>query len=91
MRDGIDFSKVITVMAVAFIASIGLCGLSSALPQESAISVVIAMAGASIGVLSLLGILGVAFLWIVASIFNRGHGTNSGLQKLFDNQERDKE
>ncbi|MGC2639379.1 MAG: hypothetical protein WA294_19495 [Acidobacteriaceae bacterium] len=88
MRDGIDLSKVITVMAVAFIASIGLCGLSSALPHESSMSGVIAIAGASIGVLSFLGILGVAFLWVVASIFDRGHGTNSGVQKLFNDDDR---
>lgn len=89
MRDGIDFSKVITVLAVAFIASLGLCGLSSALPQESSITVVIGMGGAVVGVLSFLGILGMAFLWAIAAIFHPGQVTKSGVQKLFDDDRRD--
>lgn len=91
MRDGMNYPKIVTILAVVFIASLGLCGLSSALPRESAMTVIMMMAGASIGALSFLGILGVAFLWAIAAIFHPRQGTRSGLQKLFDDEERNKE
>jgi hypothetical protein len=90
--DRVNFAKIVTVLAVTFGISLGMCGLTWALSSKMSdgggflipfgILELIAMG------LSALGLVVTVILWVVASIAaGHGGGKNEGPQKLFDDAE----
>lgn len=94
LSSGINFPKVITVLAIVFGVSLGLCGLTAF--ASRAISWAPALV--PLGFLELAGILFSAMglvvmtvLWVVATALNRTGPSGDGSQRLFESNEKNKD
>jgi hypothetical protein len=93
--DRIPFAKIITVLAIAFGVSLGLCGLNlvlsvngERLPQPFTQLLGITSFAEIAGiVLSALGLVVTVILWVVLSITSRFGPTDSGQQQLYEGKD----
>lgn len=69
MRDTTLYARATAVLAIALLASFGLCGLSSVLPDNGSIASGCAVLAAILGIMSFVGLLVAALLWFIAAVF----------------------
>jgi hypothetical protein len=89
MRSGINFAKVITVLAIIFGVSLGLCGLTAVAAQRVPGVMAFGMIELVVILLSGGAIVVMLLAWGVVRILGGGGVEDSGLQKLFDDEARD--
>lgn len=88
---GINFPKVITVLAIIFGVSLGLCGLTAIASRANQFApVLIPLGFLELGgiLFSAVGLVVMTLLWVIATALNRT-GTGDGPQRLSDSHEKD--
>lgn len=88
----LNFPKIVIVLSVTFGVALGACGLTAAVSSTKAGAYLVPFAVIELGimVLSAVGLVLTAIVWIVvATIGNRG-GAEPGTIKLFDDSDRGK-
>jgi len=93
--DRVNFAKVITVLAVTFGISLGLCGLTAVLSSQTrgsgTVLIFIGILELIVIGLSALGLVVTVIVWVVASIAAvHGGGKSDGPQKLFGDSDDSK-
>jgi|GEM_PF-3149007 len=88
--DRINFAKIVTILAIIFGVSLGLCGLTYAASDRSdgGFIIVFGLIELAAMALSLLGLIGIILLWVATSIFGNLSLSRNDPQKLFDNSDR---
>jgi hypothetical protein len=88
------FAKIATLLAFAFVAGIGLCGVDAVFlarlrdpGEEFGPNSVVGGIGAYALVLSAVGLVVTLFAWIVASVVGAFRDQDSDAQKLFDDRD----
>lgn len=89
--DRIPFAKIVTILAIVFGVSLGLCGLTYAASTRSTADggyvIALGLIELAAMALSLLGLIGTILLWVATSIFGSLSLTRNDPQKLFDNSD----
>jgi O-antigen ligase len=90
--DRVNFARIVTVLAVTFGISAGLCGLTAVLSSQARGSgsalIFIGALELIVMALSALGLVLTVIAWVVASIAGGGgSGKHDGPQKLFENSD----
>ena len=86
MSDRSGYAKVVTILAIVFGISLGLCGLTAAISgriTETGRNLLLVAAwieGFAI-VLSFLGMIATLVLWAMSALFGRGQGSDPRRQK----------
>jgi hypothetical protein len=88
-HDGVDFLKIITVLATTFGVSLGLCGLTALMASKIPSLMILGWIELVAMVLSLGGIIVLLPLWVVVGLIHGGGGSGPEPQRLFDDPDRD--
>ena len=90
----IPFAKIVTVLAVAFGVSLGLCGLTavfrSGMTGIQYLFASMAMIELGVMVLSAVGLLITVAVWVVLSLVGGSSRKYSEIQRLFDDSDDEK-
>lgn len=92
--NGINFPKVITVLAITFGVSLGLCGLTAIASRVSQLApALIPLGFLELGgiLFSAVGLVVMTVLWVVATALDRTGPSGDGPQRLFDSDEKKKD
>jgi hypothetical protein len=91
------FAKIFTLLAIAFIAGIGLCGVDAAFlarlrdpGEEFGPNSIVGGIGAFALVLSAVGLVVTLFAWIVASAVGAFRAKDADSERLFDDKDEDR-
>jgi|HubBroStandDraft_1064217.scaffolds.fasta_scaffold778697_1 hypothetical protein len=90
MRSGINFAKVVTILAIIFGVSLGLCGLTVTLADRVPSVLALAPIAMTLMIFSLGGFVVVGLVWVVMYLTGGGKAQGPEVQKLFEDDERDK-
>jgi uncharacterized membrane protein len=90
MRDGINFAKIVTILAIVFGVSLGLCGLTVVAADRWSGLIALGVIEVVAMVLSAAGIVAMGSIWVLVSIFGESREQETGLQKLFEDEKRDR-
>jgi amino acid transporter len=89
--DRIPFAKILVVLAVVFVLSLGTCGLTASLSSSSHSQqngyVVVMIAGLAGTLLSGLGVLVTTIIWVIMSVAASSSRKNSAPQRLLDDKD----
>jgi hypothetical protein len=90
------FAKIATLLAFAFVAGIGLCGVDAAFlasfnysHEEFGPNTFVGGIGAFALVLSAVGLVVTLFAWIVASVVGAFRAKDADSERLFDDKDED--
>jgi hypothetical protein len=90
----IPFAKIVVVLAIVFVLSLGTCGLTASLSSSSHSQqngyVVVMIAGLAGTVLSVLGMLVTAIVWVIMSVTASSSRKNSEPQRQLDEKDDEK-
>ncbi|HEX8811134.1 MAG TPA: hypothetical protein VF742_03990 [Terracidiphilus sp.] len=90
--EGINFPKVITILAAIFGVSLGLCGLTAILSNtrlgQGGMLFGLGMIELATIILSAVGLVIMTILWVVSAAFG-SFGTSADSQKLFDDSDKE--
>jgi FtsH-binding integral membrane protein len=93
-RKVFTFAKVVTVLAIVFVVSLGLCGVTSAIssasPSQQNIYIVIMFAGLGGSVLSGLALFVTVIAWIISAVAGSSkHNAPAPRQIVDDKDDKD--
>jgi hypothetical protein len=93
LSDRIPFAKIVTILAIVFVVSLGLCGLtyaaSTGTSGDGGYVIALGLIELAAMALSLLGLIVTALVWLVKAILESLSPNNGNPQKLFDAVEVD--